>query len=221
MLKPVRVAVLDTHEIARYGLCLHLCEQADIAVVGSYGSCAKALQGLCEDEFELLLIGHLSEVSDTVALIRKLSIERPALRVLVLLDQPHLATSVVLMASGAHGIVCKTQPLCSYVTAIRSLANGEFYFCSRLILQATFDRVVGAHAGYAATTRARMLESAMLTSLERKVVLLCAAGLSEIQIAADVARSVKSIGAQKRAAYRKLGLNNDLDLFRRLPLRFS
>jgi two-component system capsular synthesis response regulator RcsB len=180
-LKPVKVGVLDTHEIARYGLCLHLFEQADIAVVGSYGSCAKALQGVCEDEFDLLLIGHLPEGGDTVALIRTLGIEQPALRFLVLLDQPHVATAVLLMASGVHGIVCKTQPLCSYVTAIRSLANGEFYFCSRLILEATLD----------------------------------------MPIAMDFTRSVKTFSAHKRAAYQKLGSKSDLDLFRRLPLRFS
>ena len=221
MLKPIRVAVLDTHEIARYGLCLHLFEQPGIRVVGSYGCCVSAIRGVCEDKFDLLLIGHLAEGNDTLALIRTLSIEQAALRFLVLLDQPHLPTAVVLMASGVHGIVCKTQPLGSYVTAIHSLAKGEFYFCSRLILQATFDMPVGMHAGDEITTRTRLVDSVMLTSNERKVLHLCVAGLTDTQIAAGFSRSVKTISAQKRAAYRKLGLRHDLDLFRRLPLRFS
>lgn len=61
MFKSIRVGVLDTHEIARYGLCLHLFEQPDITVVGSYGRCDIAMRGVSEDEFDLLLIGHLSE----------------------------------------------------------------------------------------------------------------------------------------------------------------
>ena len=221
MFKSIRVGVLDTHEITRYGLCLHLFEQPDITVVGSYGRCDIAMRGVSEDEFDLLLIGHLSEGNDTVGLIRALSIEQSTLRILVLLDQPHLPTAVLLMASGAHGIICKTQPLDSYVTAIRSLANGEFYFCSRLILQATFDMPVGTHAGDGSATRVCLLDRVMLTPQEREVLHLCVAGLTDTQIAAGFTRSVKTINAQKRAAYKKLGLRNDLDLFRRLPLRFS
>lgn len=221
MLNPVRVGVLDTHEIARYGLCLHLLEQPGIAVVGSYGNCANVMRSARDNAFDMLLFGHLSEGGDSVALIRTLSIEQPSLRFLVLLDQPHLATAVLLLASGAHGIVCKTQPLDDYVDAIRSLAAGAFYFCTRLIPQAIPDKPVGIHASHVAVTRDRLLNSAMLSPREREILHLCAAGSTVTQIAADFSRSIKTVSAQKRSAYRKLGLKSDLDLFRRLPLQSS
>ena len=80
---------------------------------------------------------------------------------------------------------------------------------------------VGTHAGDGSATRVCLLDRVMLTSQEREVLHLCVAGLTDTQIAAGFTRSVKTINAQKRAAYKKLGLRNDLDLFRRLPLRFS
>ena len=218
MLNPLRIGVLDAHEIARYGLYLHLLEQPDIAVVGSYASYANAIQDVREKELDLLLIGHLPPGSNRLTLIKAMSTEQPELRVLVLLDQPDWATAVMLVASGAHGIVCKTQPLCDYVKAIHSLVQGELYFCPRLIVQASLVNPFGTHPGHAVAVRARL---AMLTPRERDILHLCAGGATVTQIAADFTRSVKTISAQKRAAYRKLGLKNDLDLYRCFPQRLA
>ncbi|MHC8383995.1 LuxR C-terminal-related transcriptional regulator [Pseudomonas sp. LB3P14] len=221
MLNPIRVGVLDRHEIARYGLCVHLLDQPGIAVSGSYANSATALCGARKEGWDLLLMGELLEHSNRVELIRILRVEQPALRFLVLLDQPHLGTAVTLMAAGAHGVVCKNQPLTDYVEAIRSLASGEFYFCCRLAPEQNFERRVSArHAGID-NVRADLFDSAMLTSREREVLRLCAGGLTVTQIAISSARSVKTISAQKQAAYRKLGLKNDLDLFRIFSLRSS
>lgn len=214
MLNPIRVGLLDRHEIARYGLCVHLLDQPGIAVSGSYENSATALCGARKEGWDLLLIGELLEHSNRIELIRILRVEQPTLKFLVLLDQPHLETAVTLMAAGAHGVVCKSQPLTDYVEAIRSIASGEFYFCCKLAREQIFERRVNAmHAGVN-NSRVDLFDSSMLTSREREVLKLFAGGLTVTQIAISSARSVKTISAQKQAAYRKLGLKNDFDLYR-------
>ncbi|OWY37284.1 hypothetical protein CEK28_17890 [Xenophilus sp. AP218F] len=52
-----------------------------------------------------------------------------------------------------------------------------------------------------------------LTSREKEVVRCCLDGMTVTQIALKFSRSVKTISLQKNAAYRKLGISNDRELF--------
>lgn len=213
MLKSIRVGVLDRHELVRYGLCIHLLEQPGFTVSGSYNCPANALSDARIKSLDILVIGHLVECTDCTKIIKVLSVEQPALKFLVLLEQPNLATAVMLLTSGAHGILCKSQPVTEYVDAIRSLVAGELYFCFRLVRDHR-DRSAGFHSKLQIGTGPSWGTGSVLTTREREVLSLCASGLTVTQIAASSARSVKTISAQKQAAYRKLGLKNDLDFFK-------
>jgi len=53
-----------------------------------------------------------------------------------------------------------------------------------------------------------------LSPREREVLRCCLEGMSVTQIAEKFARSVKTISGQKQAAFRKLGVRNDNELFK-------
>ena len=63
---------------------------------------------------------------------------------------------------------------------------------------------------------AMLLSLSTLSIREREVLRLCIGGLTVTCIAARFGRSSKTVSTQKQAAYRKLGLKSDMDLFRRL-----
>ncbi|AVJ22735.1 MULTISPECIES: helix-turn-helix transcriptional regulator [Pseudomonas] len=63
---------------------------------------------------------------------------------------------------------------------------------------------------------AALLSYPALSQREREVLRLCISGLTVTRIAEMSGRSLKTVSTQKLAAYRKLGLKNDMDLFRRL-----
>jgi DNA-binding NarL/FixJ family response regulator len=130
--------------------------------------------------------------------------------------QPNTVVATLLLTLGGHGVVCKTQPLGAYVEAVRALAAGESYCCSALAVEVGEPSVSALCALANDNDDAVLLKSAVLSLREREVLRLCVSGLTVTQIAGKCGRSVKTISAQKLAAYRKLGVKNDMDLFKHL-----
>lgn len=219
MLNTIKVGVLDEQEVVRFGLSKHLADQPGMEVTGSYCSTAHALLAAHQGEFDLLLMDHKLEKSDGVELIKTLSREHPNVRVLILMDQHNKAVAKLLLTLGGHGVVCKNQPLDDYVEAIRTVAAGESYCGGGLAAVESYQQPTSANRTQASSCGTQLLRSPMLSLREREVLRLCISGMTVTQIAAVFERSVKTVSAQKLTAYRKLGLKNDMDLFRNISRR--
>ncbi|MGN7738575.1 LuxR C-terminal-related transcriptional regulator [Pseudomonas sp. 22526] len=216
MLNAIRVGVLDEQEVVRYGLCRHLASQSGMVVTGSYRSSNHALRAAHQGEIDLLLMDHTLEQSDGIGLIKTLKKELPQLKLLALMPAPNTVVATLLFTLGVRGVVCKTQPLKAYVEAVRALAAGGLYCCSGLAENQPQAQSTTTIAAESSDVEAALLTNAVLSSRERDVLRLCISGLTVTQIAYRFGRSVKTISAQKLAAYRKLGLKNDMDLFKNL-----
>ncbi|QXI18854.1 response regulator transcription factor [Pseudomonas hamedanensis] len=219
MLNTIRVGVLDEQEVVRYGLCNHLASQSGMIVVGSYRSAGHALQAADQGELDLLLMDHRLNHSDSIGLIKTLNKDYPALKVLVLMAQPNTAVASLLLTAGGHGVVSKTQPLGVYVEAVRAVAAGESYCCTGSMADASQCQSVSGAGAQADHPGTQLLGHPMLSLREREVLRLCISGMTVTQIAIMFERSVKTVSAQKLTAYRKLGLKNDMELFKRLSRR--
>lgn len=218
MLNTIKVGVLDEREVVRYGLRKHLADLPDMEVTGAYCSAAHALIAAHQGEFDLLLMDHRLEQSDGIELIKTLNREHPTLRVLILMDQHNKAVAKLLLTMGGHGVVCKNQPLGDYVDAIRKVAAGEPY-CGCGLVAVESHQLPIADGMQASNGATQLLGSPMLSAREREVLRLCISGMTVTQIASMFERSVKTVSAQKLTAYRKLGLKNDMDLFKSLSRR--
>lgn len=209
-----RVAVLDEQEIVHYGLRAYFSGLPDIVITDTYRIPHGALRAVERGEVDLLLMGRLLKSSDSLDFIRALTLQHPELRVLGFLAEPCPATIEGLLESGVHGIVCKHQPLHICVQAIRLLASGQQYWCSGVTHINSSDPAPLQTAAHDAEAEILCLPS--LTLKEREVLRLCISGLTVTRIAELFNRSLKTVSTQKQAAYRKLGLRNDMELFRRL-----
>ncbi len=207
----VRVGVFDEQEVVHYGLRSCFSELPDIAFTGAYSHTNSALCAVEQGIIDLLLIDHLLMSGDGLGFIRNLRNNYPELRILMFLATPCPATITLLVNAGAHGIVCKRQPLTVCVHAIRLLASGQNYLCPST---APFDLLSDQAHGNDAEEA--LLSAPSLTPREREVLRLCISGLTVTRIAELFCRSLKTVSTQKQAAYRKLGLKSDMDLFRRL-----
>ncbi|WP_281891531.1 response regulator transcription factor [Pseudomonas atacamensis] len=207
----IRVGVLDEQEVVHYGLRFCFSDLPDISLAGAYRRAHLALRAVKQGNIDLLIMDHLLKSGDGIGYIRNLRINHPKLRVLVFLAAPCPTTMTVLMDVGVHGIVCKRQPLIACIHAIRLLASGQRYLCPSIAdLSSPPYQAVGNDAEEA------LLSFPSLTHREKEVLRLCIDGLTVTRIAELSCRSLKTVSTQKQAAYRKLGLKGDMDLFRRL-----
>lgn len=214
MASTIRVGVLDEQEVVHYGLRGGCSDQADIAIMGAYYRSGSATRAVARGDIDLLIMEYRLKGREGFNFIRNLKIQRPKLRILVYLADPCPATVAVLLSAGVHGAVGKHQPLNDCIQAIRLLASGQSYWGPEMSSVDSPDSSPLPTVDNGA--EAALLSLPSLSLREREVLRLCISGLTVTSIAELWSRSPKTVSTQKQAAYRKLGLKSDMDLFRKL-----
>lgn len=210
----IRIGVLEGQEEVHYGLHAHLNDQPGIAVAGTYSGVRSALLAIEQGNVDLLLVDYMLQDNDGQHLIKTLRGRHPELRLLVFLAAPCRATANVALAMGLPGIVCKRESLDVCVPAIRLLVSDQCNLCISMAIMQVID--LSGPLGKTDDAEAALISHPSLSQREREVLRLCISGLTVSRIAEMSERSLKTVSTQKLAAYRKLGLKNDMDLFKRL-----
>lgn len=208
----IRIALLDDHDVVRFGLSVKLKEEDDFDIVGIYENAASFIAGLRDNPAEVLVVDFSLGPNDIdgVSLIRALKIKFPASKVLIVSSHCDMATIALALRVGAHGFVGKDQGLSKIVHAIRKVSIGEIYQDPGMSLQMaeTFTTSVDADNSES------MVFSAKLSAREREVIRCYLDGLTVSEIAHKFGRSIKTVSTQKSTAYRKLGVTSDNGLFK-------
>ncbi|AIB38768.1 response regulator transcription factor [Pseudomonas simiae] len=212
----IKIGVLDEQEVVHFGLRACFSVLSDMVVTGVHFRTDSALHAIEQGDIDLLLMDPVLKHQSGPDFIRSLRIRYSELRILVFLTDPCAATVNILLSAGVHGIVGKRQPLGDCVQAIRMLTAGQHY-CGPDMAAVEASIMSSAAAG-PHNPEAMLLSLPTLSVREREVLRLCIGGLTVTCIAERFGRSLKTVSTQKQAAYRKLGLKSDMDLFRRLAL---
>lgn len=194
----VRVALLDDHALVLKGLISHLQKSLSITILGSFSSSRPFRAFLASMPADVVLIDYSLAFDDMdgVALIKLLRASYPRLKILVISAHDEGLVVHSLMQAGANGFVAKSQDPDDVVLAIDAVMTGREYLPPR-------------HAGAVAIPR-----SVRLSPREWEVIRCLLEGLKVTQIADKFGRSLKTISAQKSAAFRKLGVQSDNELYK-------
>lgn len=211
------VMLLDDHPVVLDGFKTQLCAAPDIKIVGTFITSRSLLAALRNHSCDVLLIDYsLGEHDlDGVNLVRYLSVRYERIKVLVASAHHDPATMMLVMRAGARGFFSKRQNLAELPQAIRIVASGQAYLGVQLAEQLSgpsyglSEVVTLGHTGQDLRT-----DYDILSPRERDVLRCCLEGLTLTQISEKFSRSIKTVSAQKRAAYRKLGIQNDCQLFK-------
>ncbi|MXG91833.1 response regulator [Nocardioides flavescens] len=196
--RPVRVYLLDDHEVVRRGLRDLLEADGDVVVVGESGSAQVALRELPVLRPDVAILdGRLPDGSG-IDVCRDVRSTAPAIRVLVLTsydDDDALAAAVV---AGAAGYVLKRVRGCDLVDQVRRVAAGE-----TLLDAALQARVVDRLRHDAAPD-----PWAALTPQEARILDLIAEGLTNRQIGERLSLAEKTVKNYISSLLAKLGLTS-------------
>lgn len=209
---PLRLMVLDDHAVVRHGLVSRLADEHDLSVVGSYATSRELLDALATQPAEIILMDFSLGPTDIdgLNLIRALKVRYPNCKTLVISAHYSAATVALALKAGARGYVGKNQDLSELITAVRTLAKGRIHLHPEMAAEiATRSEAALEHTDAEALT-----QSTGLSPREREVLRCCLEGMSVTQIAAKFSRNVNTISTQKQAAFRKLGIRTDNELFK-------
>jgi len=195
----IRVLLADDHEIVRDGLKRILGAAGDLQVTGEAADGDEALALVKAHDYDVALLDMSMPGLAGIDLIKRIRIEKPKLRILVLSMHGEQQYAARALKAGASGYLTKDSAAAQLVGAIRKVAAGGVHVSD------------AAAASLVSASRAPHQE---LTDREFEVLRLLAGGRSPTEIAAQLHLSVKTISTHKAHIQEKLGLGGTADLVR-------
>lgn len=194
---PIRVFLLDDHEVVRRGVAAMLNVEPDITVVGEADSVASAMARIPAIRPDVAVLDVRLPDGDGVTVCRDLRSKLPGLVCLMLTsfaDEEALFNAVM---AGASGYVLKQIKGTDLVSAIRTVASGQSLLDPRST-QRMLDRLRRD------ADRADPLRG--LTDHERRILELIGEGLTNRQIGERLYLAEKTVKNHVSTVFAKLGM---------------
>jgi DNA-binding NarL/FixJ family response regulator len=195
----IRVLLADDHEIVRDGLKRILAAAGDLQVAGEASSGDQALALVRANDYDVAMLDMSMPGLSGIDLIKRLKLEKPGLRLLVLSMHGEHQYAARALKAGAAGYLTKDSAAEQLVGALRKVAAGGVH-----ISEAAAAGLVGAEA---------RLHGA-LSDREFEVLRLLAGGLSPTEIGERLHLSVKTVSTHKARILEKLELGGTAELVR-------
>jgi DNA-binding NarL/FixJ family response regulator len=193
---PVRVFLVDDHEVVRRGVAEVLEDDPGITIAGEAGTVAEALARVPAVRPDVVVVDMRLPDGDGAELCRGLRHRMPGLRCLVLTSfSEHEALQAALRA-GASGFLLKQVRGPALVSAVRTVAAGGTLF-DQVPAGSTRTRGPGAAGGD---------RLGLLTDQERTVLRLIGEGLTNRQIGVRMGLAEKTVKNYTSHLLAKLGL---------------
>ncbi|HET7406030.1 MAG TPA: response regulator transcription factor [Mycobacteriales bacterium] len=194
---PIRVFLLDDHEVVRRGVRDLLESEGDIEVVGEASTAAEALARVPAVSPDVAVLDVRLPDGDGVTVCRELRSEFPTLACLMLTSFADDEALFDAILAGASGYVLKQVRGADILGAVRTVAGG-----GSLLDPGTTSRVM-ARLREQATTRDPL---AGLSEQERRVLELIGEGLTNRQIGERLFLAEKTVKNYVSSLLAKLGM---------------
>lgn len=197
--RPLRVLVVDDHEVVREGLVSLLNRRDGFEVVAEAGTVAEAIEQARRFEPDIVVMDVRLPDGSGIEACREIRAERPATRVLMLTSYPDEEAVLSAIVAGASGYLLKQTRARDLVAALEAVGHGESLL-DPAVTEKVLERVRRLATGGVAD------DLAALTSQEQKILLLVAEGKTNKEIAADVFLSDKTVKNYVSSILSKLNL---------------
>jgi DNA-binding NarL/FixJ family response regulator len=200
----IRLLLADDHALVREGLKRILAAAADIDVAGEAANGDEALALVKQHDFDLALVDLSMPGLSGLDLVKRLRLEKPKLRILVLSMHGESQYAARALKAGASGYLTKDAAAAQLLGAIRKIAGGGVHISETAAAQLLG---AGAPAGDAPPHTA-------LSDREFEVFRQLVAGRSITGIAAALHLSVKTISTHKARILEKMAMASTAELVR-------
>jgi two-component system invasion response regulator UvrY len=195
----IRILIADDHKIVRDGLKRILAAHGDMDVTAEAASGDETLSLVKANDYDIVMMDMSMPGLSGMDLIKRLKLEKPKLRILVLSMHGEQQYAARALRAGASGYLNKDSAAEMLVGAIRKIAAG------------------GVHVGDAAAASLMASEKApheALSDREFEVLRLLVEGLGPTEIGEKLHLSVKTVSTHKTRILEKLNLGSTAELVR-------
>ena len=196
---PLRVLVVDDHEVVREGLVALLERRAAFSVVAQAGTVAEAIEAARTYRPDLVIMDIRLPDGSGIEATREIRAENPGIRVLMLTSYPDEEAVFAAIVAGASGYLLKNMRARDLVAALEAVGRGESLLDPG-VTEKVLERIRRVAMGRDVD------ELAQLTAQERTILALVAEGQTNKEIAAQVFLSDKTVKNYVSSILAKLNL---------------
>ncbi len=197
--RPLRLLVVDDHEVVRQGLVALIDRREKFQVVAEAGSVEEALDAARRFQPDLVIMDVRLPDGSGIEACREIRAELPGTRVVMLTSYPDEEAVLSAIIAGASGYLLKQIRARDLVNALDAVGRGE-----SLLDPAVTEKVLERVRRIASGTYTD--ELAQLTSQEQKILQLVAEGKTNKEIASEVFLSDKTVKNYVSSILSKLSL---------------
>jgi DNA-binding NarL/FixJ family response regulator len=197
--RPLRLLLVDDHEVVRQGLSALLARRPGFQVVAEAGTVAEAVVAARKYMPDLVIMDVRLPDGTGIEACRDIRAELPATRIVMLTSYPDEEAVLAAILAGASGYLLKQIRGRDLVAALESVGRGDSLL-DPAVTERVLERVRRVAAGESQD------ELSELTPQERKILLLVADGKTNREIAAEVFLSDKTVKNYVSSILSKLSL---------------
>jgi two-component system, NarL family, response regulator DevR len=196
---PIRLLMVDDHEVLRLGLRTLFSEADGFEVVGEAGTMAGAISSARALEPDVVLMDVRLPDGSGVEACREIRTGHPQTRVLFLTSYADDDAVLATILAGAQGFLLKEVGSDELLRAVRAVANGQ-----SILDPAVTQRVLTRVQTLSASSTEPNEEE--LSPQERRVLALVAEGKTNKEIAVALNLSEKTVGNYLSNVFQKLNI---------------
>nr|NIQ96422.1 response regulator transcription factor [Desulfuromonadales bacterium] len=180
---PIRVILVDDHQVLREALSEKLGREADIDVIGEAGDAAETMRLVPDFKPDVLVLDVALPGTNGIDIARQVKEISPSTEIVAfsMYNDKHVVGE--MLRAGVSGYVTKTASRTDLLNAIRAVAAGDQYLCPE--------------ASAALANRFKDV-SAALSKREQEVLRLLAAGRRSHEIAEQLHISAGTVEVHRR-----------------------
>jgi two-component system, NarL family, response regulator DevR len=197
--RTLRLLVVDDHEVVRQGLVALLDRRPGFQVVAQAGTVEESIAQARLHRPDIVVMDVRLPDGSGVEACREIRAELPETRVIMLTSFPDDEAVLSAIVAGASGYLLKQIRARDLVSALEAVGRGESLL-DPAITERVLERVRRIATGQVDD------ELSVLTSQERKILMLVAEGKTNKEIAAEVFLSDKTVKNYVSSILSKLNL---------------
>lgn len=193
---PIRVMLIDDHDMVAQSLRVVLELEDDIEVVAIANSVAEGVAGAATHQPDVILMDYYLPDGDGITAAARITTEHPGIKIVLLTGSDDRDALRRAVDAGFLGYLDKAEPFDQLAAAVRVAATGHV-----VISADDFAKVVpGSRSGVPSLTRR-----------EREILHLIAEGLTNKAIAERLVLSVHTVRTHVQTILAKLGAHSKLE----------
>ncbi|KGK14933.1 response regulator [Vibrio navarrensis] len=199
--RPIRIVIVDDHQVVLDGFIARLEIEPEIEVVGTASNGLEALDAVRRHKPDVVLMDISMPIMNGIEATRLIKEELPESKVLMLTMHDNREYIMKVMQEGAVGYMLKEISAEKMVQAIKTVNQGSTYFCES-VTQTLFTQEI-----VPAAQRANPL-----SRREEAVLKLVAQGHSSKKIATLLDISYRTVETHRHNIKHKLDLHSTAEL---------